>query len=68
MAIRSRSSPADVIHPLASPSVSVQTAVDVLSEVLLYFNEEEPKLRDMWTAEILRLASETYRWVLLSSS
>lgn len=60
IALHSRSSPADVIHPLISPAVSVQTAVDILSEVLLYFNEESPSLREMWTAEVLRLASEIY--------
>ncbi|KZT70141.1 hypothetical protein DAEQUDRAFT_810869 [Daedalea quercina L-15889] len=59
-AIRSRSSPADVIHPLTSPAVPVQTAIDVLCEVLLYFNEEAPSLREVWTAEVLNVAGEVY--------
>lgn len=64
ISIHSRTSPADVIHPLIPPAVSVQTAVDILSEVLLYFNEESPSLREVWMAEVLRLANEIYRYVL----
>ena len=60
--IRSRHSPSDVIHALAMPSLPLEASVNTLSQALSIMETNAFGLPDLWTAEIIGIAAELYRF------
>ncbi|KAI0748585.1 hypothetical protein C8Q80DRAFT_1103764 [Daedaleopsis nitida] len=59
-AIRSRYSPSDVIHALAAPSLPTQVTVDTLYNAFTTMEADSFGHMQMWTAELLGVATEVY--------
>lgn len=64
-AIRSRFSPSDVIHALAAPSLSTQVTVDTLYNAFMTMEADSFGHMQMWTAELLGVATEVYRYAIM---
>ena len=62
-AIRARYSPSDVIHALAAPALPLQVTVDTLHRAFTTMEADSYGLMEMWTAELLGVATEVYRCV-----
>ena len=62
-AIRARYSPSDVIHALAAPALPLQVTVETLHRAFTTMEADSYGLMEMWTAELLGVATEVYRCV-----
>lgn len=61
-AIRARYSHSDVIHALAMPSISNEAVVSTLYQAFTTMEADSNGLMEMWTAELLGIAAEVYRY------
>ena len=61
-AIRSRRSPSDVIHALEMPALPTEVTATALFQSLAIMEKQSFGLPEMWTAELIGIAAEVYRY------
>ncbi|KAH9857142.1 hypothetical protein C2E23DRAFT_375639 [Lenzites betulinus] len=59
-AIRSRNSPSDIVHALSMPSLPAEVAVNTLHNTFAIMEGDSNGLMEMWTPELLGIATEVY--------
>lgn len=60
-AIRSRNSPSDIMHALSTPTLPLEIAVNTLYNTFAFTEGNSDGLMEMWTPELLGIATEVYR-------
>ncbi|KAI9057915.1 hypothetical protein FKP32DRAFT_1582820 [Trametes sanguinea] len=60
-AIRSRYSPSDIVHALAMPTLPLEVVVNTLYNTFAIMESDSYGLMEMWTAELLGVATEIYK-------
>ncbi|KAI0372918.1 hypothetical protein BV20DRAFT_1014123 [Pilatotrama ljubarskyi] len=60
-AIRARYSPSDIVHALATPSLPLEVTVNTLHNAYAMMEADSNGLVEIWTAELLGVATEVYR-------
>ncbi|KAI0819541.1 hypothetical protein BC628DRAFT_1525877 [Trametes gibbosa] len=59
-AIRSRNSPSDIMHALSTPTLPLEIAVNTLYNTFAFTEGNSDGLMEMWTPELLGIATEVY--------
>lgn len=60
-AIRARYSPSDVVHALSLPTLPPEVAVNTLYNAFAIMEADSYGLMDVWTMELLGVATEVYK-------
>ncbi|KAI8989685.1 hypothetical protein BD414DRAFT_484925 [Trametes punicea] len=60
-AIRARYCPSDVVHALSMPTLPLEIAVNTLCNALAIMEADSYGLSEIWTSELLGVATEVYR-------
>ncbi|KAI0362401.1 hypothetical protein OH77DRAFT_1500103 [Trametes cingulata] len=59
-AVRARYSPSDIVHALSAPTVLLEVAVNTLNNAFATMEADSNGLMEVWTAELLGVATEVY--------
>lgn len=64
-ALRARRAPSDIIHTLDLPTTSLEVASSVLRNSLMIFSSNSSGIFEMWALQMLGVAVEVFRYVML---